>query len=207
MTTSAPPAPAPTRGTGPDPGPDPGPGPCRCARACPCTRTAPAPAPASAPAPGTGSDFVAERLLKVVREEINRADTKASVMMTGATAALVLLFGRDGQLPAMSAARAALLIAGTALWTLGIAMFVVAVLPRTRTAADGQLTFFPQLTGGATAEVLLPRVALAGRDTGQWAVEQACALGRILGAKYRWLRWGVGCLAAGGCCALTGGLW
>lgn len=201
MSTSAPPAPAPARGTGPGSGPDPGP--CRCARACPCTRTTPAPAQP----PGTGSDFVAERLLKVVREEINRADTKASVMMTGATAALVLLFGRDGQLPAMPAVRAALLIAGAALWTLGIAMFVVAVLPRTRTAADGHLTFFPQLTGGATAEVLLPRVALAGRDTGQWAVEQACALGRILGAKYRWLRWGVGCLAAGGCCALTGGLW
>ncbi|MEU6963549.1 Pycsar system effector family protein [Streptomyces chrestomyceticus] len=197
MSTSAPPAPAPARGVGP--GPDPGPCPCPCTRACPRTRTT--------PAPGTGSDFVAERLLKVVREEINRADTKASVMMTGATAALVLLFGRDGQLPAMPAVRAALLIAGAALWTLGIAMFVVAVLPRTRTAADGHLTFFPQLTGGATAEVLLPRVALAGRDTGQWAVEQACALGRILGAKYRWLRWGVGCLAAGGCCALTGGLW
>ncbi|MEU7227757.1 Pycsar system effector family protein [Streptomyces chrestomyceticus] len=199
MSTSAPPAPVPARGVGPGPGPDP----CPCTRACPRTRTTPAPTPA----PGTGSDFVAERLLKVVREEINRADTKASVMMTGATAALVLLFGRDGQLPAMPAVRAALLIAGAALWTLGIAMFVVAVLPRTRTAADGHLTFFPQLTGGATAEVLLPRVALAGRDTGQWAVEQACALGRILGAKYRWLRWGVGCLAAGGCCALTGGLW
>ncbi|MEF3112247.1 Pycsar system effector family protein [Streptomyces chrestomyceticus] len=199
MSTSAPPAPAPARGVGPGPDPGPCPCPCPCTRACPRTRTT--------PAPGTGSDFVAERLLKVVREEINRADTKASVMMTGATAALVLLFGRDGQLPAMPAVRAALLIAGAALWTLGIAMFVVAVLPRTRTAADGHLTFFPQLTGGATAEVLLPRVALAGRDTGQWAVEQACALGRILGAKYRWLRWGVGCLAAGGCCALTGGLW
>ncbi|MFH8343972.1 Pycsar system effector family protein [Streptomyces sp. NPDC018045] len=189
MTTSAPPAPAPARGTGPNPRPGP----------CPCT--------GSAPASGSGPDFVAERLLKVVREEISRADTKASVLMTGATAALVLLVGRDGQLPAMPATRAALLLAGTVLWTLGIAMFVAAVLPRTRTSADGHLTFLPQLTGGATAEVLLPRVALAGRDTGQWAVEQACALGRILGAKYRWLRWGVGCLAAGGGCALTGGLW
>ncbi|WP_238782741.1 Pycsar system effector family protein [Streptomyces monomycini] len=193
MATSAPPAPAPAptpaRGTGP--------------WTCPCVT------PTTTPASDTrtGSDFVAERLLKVVREEINRADTKASVMMTGATAALVLLFGRDGQLPALPAVRAALLLGGAALWALGIAMFVVAVLPRTRTAADGHLTFFPQLTGGATAEALLPRVALAGRDPGQWAVEQACALGRILGAKYRWLRWGVGCLAAGGCCALTGGLW
>ncbi|OKI01451.1 hypothetical protein A6A06_20755 [Streptomyces sp. CB02923] len=150
---------------------------------------------------------MAERLLKVVREEISRADTKASVMMTGATAALVLLVGRDGRLPDMPAARAVLLLTGTVLWTLGIAMFVAAVLPRTRTSVDGYLTFFPQLTGGASAEALLPRVALAGRDTGQWAVEQACALGRILGAKYRWLRWGVGCLAAGGCCALAGGLW
>ncbi|WP_234445335.1 Pycsar system effector family protein [Streptomyces rimosus] len=175
------------------------------------------PAPVSAPAPAhgacnctasaSGPDFVAERLLKAVREEISRADTKASVMMTGATAALVLLFGRDGQLLAMPAVRAALLITGTVLWTLGIAMFVAAVLPRTRTAADGCLTFFPQLTRGASAEALLPRVALAGLDTGQWAVEQACALGRILGTKYRWLRWGVGCLAAGGSCALAGGLW
>ncbi|KAA6215326.1 hypothetical protein CP973_29495 [Streptomyces albofaciens JCM 4342] len=150
---------------------------------------------------------MAERLLKVVREEISRADTKASVMMTGAMAALVLVFGRDGQVLAMPAVRAALLVTGTVLWTLGIAMFVAAVLPRTRTAADGCLTFVPQLTRGASAETLLPRVALAGLDTGQWAVEQACALGRILGAKYRWLRWGVGCLAAGGSCALAGGLW
>ncbi|MEV5596705.1 Pycsar system effector family protein [Streptomyces sp. NPDC052496] len=154
-----------------------------------------------------GSDFVAERLLKVVREEISRADTKASVMLTGATAALVLLFGREVRFPVLPAAGTALLLAGTVLWALGMAMFVAAVLPRTRTSADGQLTFFPQLTRGVTAEALLPQVALAGRDTGQWAVEQACALGRILGAKYRWLRWGVGCLAAGGCCALTGGLW
>ncbi|MFD7667673.1 Pycsar system effector family protein [Streptomyces sp. NPDC059788] len=187
MTTSAPPAPAPAPATAR------GTGTCRCAGA--------------GPAPGTGPDFVAERLLKVVREEISRADTKASFMMTCATAALVLLFGRDGQLLALPAGRAALLLAGTVLWTLGIAMFVAAVLPRTRTSGDSHLTFFPLLTGGASAEVLLPRVALAGRDTGLWAVEQACALGRILGAKYRWLRWGVGCLAAGGCCALAGGLW
>ncbi|WP_234440829.1 Pycsar system effector family protein [Streptomyces rimosus] len=178
-----------------------------CAPPAPVSAPAPAHGACTCPASASGPDFVAERLLKAVREEISRADTKASVMMTGATAALVLLFGRDGQLLAMPAVRATLLITGTVLWTLGIAMLVAAVLPRTRTAADGCLTFLPQLTRGASAETLLPRVALAGRDTGQWAVEQACALGRILGAKYRWLRWGVGCLAAGGSCALAGGLW
>ncbi|MFI0263903.1 Pycsar system effector family protein [Streptomyces sp. NPDC017056] len=165
---------------------------------CPCS--------CRGPEPDAGSDFVAERLLKVVREEISRADTKASVLMTGATAALVLLLGRDGRFLTPSAG-GALLLAGTVLWTAGIAMFVAAVLPRTRTSADGFLTFFPHLARGASAEALLPRVSLAGRDTALWAVEQACALGRILGTKYRWLRWGVGCLAAGGTCALAGGLW
>ncbi|WP_241843903.1 Pycsar system effector family protein [Streptomyces fradiae] len=65
----------------------------------------------------------------------------------------------------------------------------------------GRRTFFADLTrfpGGASAEALLPRVARAGREPQRWMVEQSCTLGLILAVKYRWLRRGVLCLAAGG---------
>lgn len=170
-----------------------------------------------------GEQQVAERLLLTVREELGRADTKASILLTGATAILVVTLSWQVEtLPPWPASAAVL---GVALWTAGIAMLAAAVLPRRRApgrsersnrsdrpdqsdGSDGSdqsdgstawnLTFFADLTGGASAESLLPRVERAGREPARWMVEQACNLGAILAVKYGWLRRGVCCLAVGG---------
>ncbi|WP_327191345.1 Pycsar system effector family protein [Streptomyces xinghaiensis] len=155
---------------------------------------------------GPGAHLVAERLLNTVREEMGRADTKASILLSGAMAVLVMVLTWYGDgLPALPSAAAA---AGVLLWTAGVVMLAAVVVPRRRppgrpvaaaAAADG--TFFADLTrfpGGASAEALLPRVARAGREPQRWMVEQSCTLGLILAVKYRWLRRGVLCLAAGG---------
>ncbi|WP_051722697.1 Pycsar system effector family protein [Streptomyces albus] len=155
---------------------------------------------------GPGPHLVAERLLNAVREEMGRADTKASILLSGAMAVLVMVLTWYGEeLTALPAAAAA---AGVLLWAAGVVMLAAVVMPRRRppgrpvaaqTAADG--SFFADLTkfpGGARAEALLPRVARAGREPQRWMVEQSCTLGLILAVKYRWLRRGVLCLAAGG---------
>ncbi|GAA2449363.1 Pycsar system effector family protein [Streptomyces macrosporus] len=171
---------------------------------------APAPRP-SAGSPGDGAHIVAERLLASVREEIGRADTKASILLSGSLAVLLLFSGRTGEPADRPAARVALTLVGGLLWMAGIAMFVAVVLPRTRVtgraAGDGEAALFPDLARGATVEELLPRIAAAGLDTVRWSTGQACELGHILASKYRWLRVGVGCLVAGGVVALAGNLW
>ncbi|MBQ0985744.1 hypothetical protein KBZ10_14700 [Streptomyces sp. F63] len=142
---------------------------------------------------------------------MGRADTKASILLSGAMAVLVMVLTWYGDgLPALPAAAAA---AGALLWAAGVVMLAAVVMPRRRPparpgraagAADG--TFFADLTrfpGGASAEALLPRVARAGREPQRWMVEQSCTLGLILAVKYRWLRRGVLCLAAGGALLLA----
>ncbi|EPH44177.1 Pycsar system effector family protein [Streptomyces aurantiacus] len=157
-----------------------------------------------------GCRFVSEHLLTAVREEVTRADTKASVLLSGSVA-----------LPALAASAAherlgsgPLGVAGAVLWLAGIVMLAVVVLPRTkpdsgeggadrgsggpRTAAAASGPSVVVLHRGAGTDEVAAAVLAAGRDPGRWLLEQSCALGTILAIKYRWMRWAVGCLVAGG---------
>lgn len=104
---------------------------------------------------------------------------------------------------------------GALLWPAGIAMPVAAVLPqmRARRGAAARPRWeapgpsLASLLGRAGPEELLPAVVVAGWDPGRWLLGQACGLGAILAAKYRWMRCGVLFLLVGGAVAAVGGLW
>ncbi|MFD9910061.1 Pycsar system effector family protein [Streptomyces sp. NPDC059063] len=152
-----------------------------------------------------GSRFVTERLLTSVREEVTRADTKASILLSGSvtlpTLAVSAADGRLGSGP--------LGVVGAVLWLAGIVMLTLVVLPRTRAgrgyvrtgAGAGAVGPGPSVTElhrGAGPEEVSAAVLAAGRDPGRWLLEQSCTLAAILAVKYRWMRWAVGCLVAGG---------
>ncbi|AUH45027.1 hypothetical protein CXR04_20360 [Streptomyces sp. CMB-StM0423] len=133
-------------------------------------------------------------MLTTLREEIARADTKAAVLLSSGVALPALA------VPAVPAGVGSgpVGVAGVVLWLAGIAMLAIVTLPRTRPGtprAGPSPTALHRGPGrdGATAAVLA-----AGRDPGRWLLEQSYDLGAILAAKYRWMRWAVGCLVAGG---------
>ncbi|MGW6912659.1 Pycsar system effector family protein [Kitasatospora sp. NPDC054939] len=174
----------------------------------PATRPTTAP-PAPTPVPDTATPttppaapdetrFVADRLLAAVREDIGRADTKASILLTAALGLPALLLGRswpDGR-PTWPAV--VLLALGGVLCAAGAVALVRAILPRTGTQRDREaVTYFGDLLPAGGRPALADRVTAAGRDPVGWLLVQAVDVSAILAAKYRWIRWGVGCLAPG----------
>ncbi|MGW0767176.1 Pycsar system effector family protein [Streptomyces sp. NPDC002676] len=153
-----------------------------------------------------------ERLLGTVREEIARADTKASILLSGAVA-LPALVGAAGHGRLVSGPVGT---AGAAVWLAGIAMLILVILPRTgmprhprlggARPAAGAAPSVTALDGTVDPDQLTASVLAAGRDPGRWMLEQSRTLGLILAAKYRWMRWAVACLAAGGAAVLVAAL-
>ncbi|WP_406205651.1 DUF5706 domain-containing protein [Kitasatospora sp. NBC_01560] len=192
-TTTVPPIPPPAATTSPSQSPSQSPSP----------TTSPPTSP-QAPAPDEAR-FVADRLLAAVREDIGRADTKASILLTAALGLPALLLGRswpDGR-PADLAA--VLLALGGTFWATGAVALVRAILPRTGTQRDHEgVTYFGDLLPAEGRTALADRVAAAGRDPVDWLLVQAVDVSTILAAKYRWIRWGVGCLAPGAALTTAG---
>ncbi|GAA3642358.1 Pycsar system effector family protein [Streptomyces chitinivorans] len=154
-------------------------------------------------APPTGREqavYVAERLLATAREDLARADTKAAVLLSGAFAAPVLLLGAEVWTPSsVTGAMKVLLLAGGTLWAVGTALLAWVVLPRTGTARPGPgMTFFKDIVvAPPDTERLVQAITAAARDRVSWLTVQLVDVSLILDSKYRWLRWGTCCLAAG----------
>jgi hypothetical protein len=159
----------------------------------------------TATTPREDSRFVAERLLDTVREDIGRADTKASILLSAALALPALLLG--GHWSAGRAGAALVLPAvGAGLWVLGTAALVRAILPRTGTVRGRSgLTYFGDLLSGEAPHLLAARVTEAARDPVGWLLVQSVDVAGILATKYRWIRRGVYCLTAGAA-LVAGGL-
>ncbi|MEU2332355.1 Pycsar system effector family protein [Streptomyces sp. NPDC006654] len=141
--------------------------------------------------------YVAERLLLTVREDLGRADVKASVLLSGAVAVPALVLG--GGTPAgVSGIALALLAAGGALWAAGTLLLLAVIVPRTRTvrSAPGP-TFYADALGGVDRETLRCAAAEAGADPVGWLLTQFQDVSMILSAKYRWLRGSMALLGAG----------
>ena len=157
------------------------------------------------PATEPSGRFVAERLLATVREDVGRADTKASILLSGAVAVPALLVSGHWPPDGTGTAATALLSAGALLWFLGAAALVRAILPRTGTGrAVGDLTYFGDLLTADDPDLLVARVASAGRDPVRWLLVQSVDVSTILAAKYRWIRRGVACMAPGALLAVAG---
>ncbi|MFE4392349.1 MULTISPECIES: Pycsar system effector family protein [Streptomycetaceae] len=182
--------------TGPAPAPAPAPEP------------APAPAPEPVPEPVPCSDearFVADRLLCVVREDIGRADTKSSILLTAALGLPALLLDRNWADGRPGTLAAVLLALGGVFWAAGAVALVRAILPRTGTLRDHDgVTFFGDLLTSEGRPALTEQIVAAGRDPLDWLLVQAVDVSTILAAKYRRIRWGVACLAPGSVLATAG---
>jgi pycsar effector protein len=158
-----------------------------------------------APGPAAPSDslacgplLIAERLLTSVRDEIARADTKASILLSGAVAVLtVAATGAHG--PAFRQPWAA---AAAAVWCAGIVLLVIGVLPRTRPA--GGPASVTAVQAAPDPARLTTDVREAGLDPTAWLLRQICDLGVVLRAKYRCLRGATACLAAAALLAAAG---
>ncbi|MCE7082179.1 Pycsar system effector family protein [Streptomyces sp. ST2-7A] len=161
------------------------------------------------PAPGAGppaGERVAERLLTTVREDLGRADTKVSVLVSGSLALPVLLIGLRGN-PAWQGPLDLVLVAAGVCWTLAVTALVRALMPRTRTVRERSgVTFFGDLVPPQDLGRLTSEVTEAGRDPVGWLLVQAVDVSFILSAKYRAIRWGVVGLACSVTLALVWGL-
>lgn len=178
----------------------------------PSRRRAVVPGPARGTLDEPGPRFVAERLLTWAREEVARADTKASVLLSGVVAVSVLVVSA-GHGPGASGAVGAVGAVGAGLWCAGIMMLTMVILPRTRPpgsprrgprATDaGRGPSVATLHAEAGPGELATAVLAAGGDPVRWMLDQARVLGAILAVKYRWMRWAVVFLAAGAAAVAT----
>ncbi|WP_329021255.1 Pycsar system effector family protein [Streptomyces sp. NBC_00690] len=156
----------------------------------------------------SGAGYAASRLLTFVREDLARADTKASVLLSFVLAlpALVASNARFSDRP--STAGMGLLAVGGLVWVFGAMSLVRAILPRFRTERDGPgITFYADVlaihreSGHAG---VLTAVTDAGGQPAAWLVTQTVDLSSILARKYRCIRWGVGWLLLGVVCVTAG---
>lgn len=156
---------------------------------------------AGTPDPGGPQEptlYVAEYLLRTAREDLARADTKASVLLSGALALPALLLGGNRWSSAPAGGWLLPLAAGACLWATGTALLVWTILPRTGTSRTGPgVTFYADARTAAEPRALVPGVTEAGRDRVGWLLTQFVDVSLILTAKYRCLRWGVCCLLPG----------
>ncbi|MEU9448231.1 Pycsar system effector family protein [Streptomyces sp. NPDC048277] len=146
--------------------------------------------------PDAAAHYVAERLLLTVREDLGRADVKASVLLSGAVAVPALVLGRGT--PGVSGLALVFLAAGGALWAAGTLLLLAVIVPRTRTvrSAPGP-TFYADALTAADPEALRRAAAEAGADPVGWLLTQFQDVSVILSAKYRWLRRSMALLGAG----------
>ncbi|KQV93282.1 Pycsar system effector family protein [Streptomyces sp. Root369] len=143
------------------------------------------------------AQYVAERLLLTVREDLGRADVKASILLSGAVAVPALALGR-GVPTEVSGVALGLLAAGGALWAVGTLLLLAVVLPRTGTvrSVPGP-TYYADALRVTDLEALRRATAEVGADRVSWLLIQFQDVSVILSAKYRWLRRSMGLLGAG----------
>lgn len=149
--------------------------------------------------------YVAERLLMSAREDIGRADSKASVLLSGALALPALLLGSRWRPAGLDRPGVALLASAGVFWLAGVGCLVMVVLPRLGTSRNGPgLTFFADFLHTQEPEALSARVGEAAGDPVHWLLVQTQDICLILAAKYLWIRWGIGTLTPAAVLAACG---
>lgn len=153
--------------------------------------------------PAASSEATAEyaqRLLDETREELNRADTKASIVFgaVGIAAGAVLggMIGGDWDPTAMHPCAQVFWWAGAAGVAVSIVLVASAVYPRiVHSEGRERLTFFGHAAAyGSVGELAAALPAAAARANGR-PFDQLWHVSRIVTRKYRLVRWGLRVLA------------
>lgn len=159
----------------------------------------------------TGPDELAEQLLEETREEIGRADGKASILLAaaGVAAAAVIgggltsdltLHGAAGVVQGAAAAAAAAMLLG--IWALG-----GAVMPDLGKAVPGRVRFFTDvLAYGQNTQKLRAALEDEAQLGPERCLQQLLAVSKIVDRKYRRSRLGEWAVAAAVVLAIAAGL-
>ncbi|MGW2423645.1 Pycsar system effector family protein [Streptomyces sp. NPDC001709] len=139
-----------------------------------------------------------ERLLTELREEIARADTKASVLVAalGMTAGVFtgLVAGKNWSPGRLSAPGTGLWWAGATALALSLVALLFAVLPRFRsgTWAEGRpLCYFGDIQQAVRQGRLAEALADTDRDPTAAVLAALAEKSRIAASKHRWIRTGL----------------
>lgn len=173
----------------------------------------PAPAPSTSDSVGTGAPTAncapsgrnsAEHMLGDLRQEIARADAKASVLAgtqgMAAAAAVGLLAGRNWHPSALGAGAGALWWAGVLCFVLSLAALLLAVVPRYRSSEwrpGRPLTHFGDIHRAARQgpTVLHSALIVTEIDPMPGLLAALSANSRIVLVKHRWIQLGLAALA------------
>lgn len=148
--------------------------------------------------------IVAEHLLGNNREEIARADGKASNLVIGALAIAALAVGSASTHIATASVPGRWLVSvGVATWTVAIIILAVALFPRVGTHDDtGAATYFGDVRRASDLSGLRKNIEQAANNRLSWLLVQVSDTSRIVVTKYRYIRLALCLLALGG--GLTG---
>jgi hypothetical protein len=139
------------------------------------------------------------RLLDETRDEINRCDTKASVLIAGITAGGAILgtelLDPNSTLRTAGAPTTGLSIASVAGLGIAIVLLGVAVLPRVGQPTPGMARYFGEFAIFASPEQLRTAVQIADEEIDDRHSQQLLVLSRIVGRKYRLVQAAIGVAA------------
>ncbi|MCB5911594.1 Pycsar system effector family protein [Streptomyces pinistramenti] len=173
------------------------------------TGSSPAPSPAAARSTPHEAQGVqtAERLLAEVRNEIGRADSKASVLIAAiGVCAGAVLSGRWEAALTVGAGRV-FGGAGSLAWVAAVGFLLFATFPRYRSSrwrTGRPVTYFLDIRLAARTGMLAD--ALRGTEEDQMAglVTALDDASGIVAAKHRWIRTGLSCFALGAVALVLG---
>ncbi|MER6547373.1 Pycsar system effector family protein [Streptomyces sp. NPDC001250] len=153
---------------------------------------------ASPAVPALFAPRTAERLLAELRDEIARADTKASVLVAalGMAAGVFtgLVAGKNWSPSRLSAPGTALWWAGSTALALSLVALLLAVLPRFRSGAwaEGRpLCYFGDIRQAVRAGRLAEALADTDRDPTAAVLAALAEKSRIASSKHLWIRTGL----------------
>jgi Family of unknown function (DUF5706) len=155
-----------------------------------------------------GVTAYAERVLAWGREELNRADTKASILLAGSVAVVAAVIAgviAGGWLPTMLTDwREPLWWTGTAAAIVAILLLAAAIYPRTK-RRDGRssvIAYYGDVVGLTDRTELLIALERSARRDVDRLIDQIYQVSRIVKRKYRLLALGMWSIlvSAAGCC-------
>lgn len=150
--------------------------------------------------------LVVEHLLHKNREEIERADGKASMLVIGAltTGALVVQWALNHVDHASSIGQF-LVGVGAILWLTSLVLLGATIYPRMSTKRDKRaVTYFADVHHAAETSTLGQYVREAAEDRLSWLLIQVTDTSRIVVIKYRCLRLAICLLGGAGACVVGG---
>jgi hypothetical protein len=150
------------------------------------------------------------RLLGETREEVGRADAKAATLLSASAIAVTLLVGlyelRGHPLRVLPVWRADLVLFAFAVSGIGVVLLGLAVLPRATSVAKDRVPpyFFGEVARyGRNEERLMTDLAQAPQQVTERTVSQLLVVSQIVVRKYRYVRYGLLGLFAGGLLAIV----